>query len=122
MQTVVETPSYLSAADDAGLSEKERAEIVTYLAVTPDAGELMKGTGGVRKFRFAGRGKGKSGGYRVVSFYRSDDLPVFLLTVFSKGERTNLSKAERNDLGKLTETLVTTYRNRTVKLPGEAIK
>ena len=48
--------------------------------------------------RFAGRGKGKSGGYRVVTYYAGSDIPVFLLAVLSKGERANLSKAEQNAL------------------------
>jgi len=70
---------------------------------------LIQATGGVRKVRFAGRGRGKSGGYRVVTFYNGPGLPVFLLTVFVKGERSDLSRAERNALAKLTKTLVESY-------------
>jgi hypothetical protein len=70
VHTVIETPAYLASARDVGLGEQERDEIVTYLARHPDAGDLMLGTGGARKLRFAGRSKGKSGGYRVVTFFR----------------------------------------------------
>jgi hypothetical protein len=49
----------------------------------------------------AGKGRGKSGGYRLITFYRVGDR-VFLLTVFSKGDRANLTQAERNGLKKLT--------------------
>ncbi|MGH6917800.1 MAG: type II toxin-antitoxin system RelE/ParE family toxin [Geminicoccaceae bacterium] len=56
------------------------------------------------------RGKGKSGGYRVITFYSGGDFPVFLLTVFAKGERADLSKAERNALAQLTKVLVDSYR------------
>jgi mRNA-degrading endonuclease RelE of RelBE toxin-antitoxin system len=61
----------------AGLSDKERTDIVNFIAYNPDAGDEIKGTGGARKIRFAGKGKGKSGGYRVITFYSGDDIPVF---------------------------------------------
>ena len=50
------------------------------------------------------------GGYRVITFYSGADLPVFLLTVFAKGERSDLTKAERNALAQLTKALVDGYR------------
>ncbi len=70
MQTVIETPAFLASAADEGLGDDERARIVIHLARNPEAGDLMAGTGGASKVRFAGRGKGKSGGYRVVIFLR----------------------------------------------------
>ena len=82
----------------------------------PDVGDVIRGTGGARKIRFAGRGKGKSGGYRVITFYSGPELPVFLLTVFSKGERTDLTKSERNALAQLTKVLVDSYRASTGRL------
>jgi mRNA-degrading endonuclease RelE of RelBE toxin-antitoxin system len=54
------------------------------MALHPDAGDIMPGTGGARKVRFSGRGKGKSGGYRVITFFAADDIPVFLIDVYSK--------------------------------------
>ena len=60
----------------------------------------MPGTGGARKVRFAGRAKGKSGGYRVITFYAADDIPVFLLDIYGKDAQANLSKAQRNELRK----------------------
>jgi hypothetical protein len=81
-----------------GLTETERIQIVDYLARRPMAGELIPGTGGARKVRFAGRGKGKSGGYRVFTFFGGADIPVFLLTVISKGTRADISQTERNAL------------------------
>jgi len=70
----------------------------------------MKGTGGAQKIRFAGRGKGKSGGYRVVTFFAGNDIPVFLLSIFSKGEKANLSQAERNELKQILGSLAEVYR------------
>jgi len=105
MQTVVETPAYLRSAKDAKMSDEERETIVTLIAENPEAGEIMPGCGGARKLRFAKAGKGKSGGYRVVTYYAGADSPAFLLTVFSKGEKANLTKAERNALAEFTKSL-----------------
>ena len=111
VHTVVETPAYLASARDEDLSGEERSMIVTYLARNPDTGDLMPGTGGARKVRFAGRGKGKSGGYRVVTFYAGSDIPVFLLDVYGKDTQANLSKAERNELRKVLTALPQTWRD-----------
>ncbi|MCA6112506.1 type II toxin-antitoxin system RelE/ParE family toxin [Bradyrhizobium cenepequi] len=70
----------------------------------------MEGTGGCRKVRFAGRGKGKSGGYRTVHYLAGDDVPVLLLALINKGERANLSKAERNALRIELEGYAVDYR------------
>jgi|TARA_R100000049_G_scaffold4049_1_gene9081 hypothetical protein len=105
MQSVIETESYLRAAKDAKMKPEEMAEAVDAIAANPKIGVLMQGTGGVRKVRLSGRGKGKSGGYRIVYFYGGGDIPVFLLTVFGKGEKGNLTQGERNALRSLTGTL-----------------
>jgi hypothetical protein len=105
MKTVIQTQSFLTSVRDAGLSEEFQAFIVQTIADDPMMGVVIAGTGGCRKCRWPGRGKGKSGGYRVITYFGGGDIPVFLLTVFSKGERTNLSRAERNELAKLAKTL-----------------
>lgn len=109
-QTVIETFDYLSDAEDAGISRAERETIVGFLAENPKAGDLIPGSGGARKLRFAGRGKGKSGGYRVITYLGGDDIPVFLLNVFAKGDRVNLSKAEVNALRQELNGLAEDYR------------
>src|SRR5258708_18018649 len=98
MQTVVRTPTFLSDAKAAGLSEDEQNTIVSEISKNPTAGALMEGTGGCRKLRFAGKGKGKRGGFRTVHYYAGDDVPALLLALIDKGEDENLSKAERNEL------------------------
>ena len=110
MQVVIETPDYLADVKTLGLTDEERRAIVDYVAQNPDAGDEMKGTGGARKIRFAGRGKRKSGGYRIVTFYSGTDIPVFLLSIFSKGEKTNLSQAERNELKEVLSSIAEAYR------------
>ena len=98
------------------MTEDEITSLVNYLAESPTAGELIVGTGGCRKVRVAGRGKGKSGGYRTITFYTGEALPVLLLTVFSKGERANLSKSECNRLRELTKAMVAEYRGKVTAL------
>jgi hypothetical protein len=98
VHTVIETNAYLRAAVEARLSEAEREAIVLAVAENPELGDPIPGTGGCRKFRFAGRGKGKSGGYRIITFFSGRTIPVFLITVFNKGEKSNLSRAEQNKL------------------------
>jgi hypothetical protein len=110
MHTIVETAAYLSAASDAGMTDEERNAVVDVLAANPTAGDIMPGCGGARKLRVAKPGKGKSGGYRVITYFGGEDVPVFLLTVFGKNERANLTKAERNGLSVLTKRLAGSLR------------
>jgi hypothetical protein len=107
---VIETSAFLGDAAAAGMSEEERFAVVNFIAENPVAGVLMPGTGGARKIRFAGRGKGKSGGYRVVTYFAAPDIPVFMLAVINKGERANLSKAEQNELRKELSAIAEDYR------------
>jgi hypothetical protein len=81
-------------AAEAGLSEEVCADIVSVIAADPLRGDEVVGSGGVRKLRFAGRGKGKSGGWRVMIGYLGADLPVYLLALLSKGDRANFDKME----------------------------
>jgi hypothetical protein len=112
VQTVIETKAFLAAAKDAGMDEEEREALVAMVARAPTAGDLMQGTGGCRKLRYRKPGTGKSGGYRVITWFGGGDIPIFLLTVFGKNERANLNKAERNDLAKLTAQLRDSLRKR----------
>jgi hypothetical protein len=73
-------------------------------------GDVIPGTGGARKYRFAGRGKGKSGGYRIVTYYAGDDIPVAIMALINKGERAGLSQAECNALRRELADFATEYR------------
>ena len=105
VHTVIQTQSFEAAVKSAKMGDDEVTATVDYVASNPMGGDLMVGTGGVRKARIAKPGVGKSGGYRVVWWFGGDDIPVFLLTVFGKNEKDNLSKAECNALRRLTATL-----------------
>lgn len=106
-QTVVETPEFIKRARAVGMSDEDRRDIIDQLAANPEAGISLGG--GLRKVRVARRGGGKSGGYRVLHFYRALDMPLFLLTVFAKNEKANLSRSEQADLIKLCDLIADTY-------------
>jgi hypothetical protein len=72
---------------------------------------VLQGTGGLRKLRWAAGGRGKSGGVRLVYYYYDQDMPLFMITLFAKNEKSNLSRTERNELGKLTAVLRAVYKN-----------
>ena len=105
--TVVETQEYLRRAEKAGLDAEERSAIINYLANDPEAGASLGG--GLRKVRIARAGSGKSGGYRVLHFYRSSEMPLFLLTIFAKNEQANISKKEQAALIALCDLIAETY-------------
>ncbi len=109
MQVVVETPSYLRAAEVI-FSEAEREDVVTMVAAEPECGEVMQGTGGFRKVRVGLRGTGKRGGARVIYILRNDEFPIFLITAYAKNTKGNLTKKERNELKKLADQIFTKYR------------
>lgn len=108
MQTIAETPEYIRRAEKL-LSDDERRDVLSYLATHPRAGDLMEGTGGVRKLRWSRGGRGKSGGVRVIYYFYAETMPLYLLTLFAKNERANLTKAERNDLAGLVGLLVSAW-------------
>lgn len=105
-QTVVELAVFVRQAK-AIMSDAERAAIVDYVAANPEAGVHLGG--GLRKVRVARDGDGKSGGYRTLFAFGGVDVPLFLVGVFAKNEKGNLSKAEQVHLVQLAKTLLATY-------------
>ncbi|ENN90431.1 addiction module toxin, RelE/StbE family (plasmid) [Bartonella schoenbuchensis m07a] len=77
MQTVIETMAYLTSAKEEGISSDELSDIISFIAANPSAGDLMQGTGGARKVRFPTKQKGKSGGYRIITFLVVKIPPYF---------------------------------------------
>jgi len=80
------------------MTDAEREKVVDFIAANPGAGDMIEGSGGARKVRIARTGKGKSGGYRVVTYYLDEGVPVFLLTVISKGQRADLTADQRKSV------------------------
>lgn len=108
MQTVVETPTYLTIANKL-FTEDERAQIAAMVAFDPECGDVIPGTGRFRKVRVARTGMGKRGGGRVIYIWRNEKFPAFLITVFPKNQKENLSMAERNTLRQRANHLFETY-------------
>jgi len=106
--TTVETARFLKDAKPL-MSDLEREELVMFVGANPEAGEIIPETGGVRKIRWALAGRGKRGGARVIYYYHNQRLPLFLLAVYGKNEKANLSKAERNAMKRLVPVLVAGY-------------
>lgn len=112
--TVVETPTFVRDAA-ATLNGEERTELISFLAANPEAGEIMQETGGARKLRWKLQGRGKRGGARVIYYYHDPSVPLFMLNVFAKSEKSNLTRAERNEIKKLLPLLLSGYRKRMTK-------
>lgn len=110
LHVVVETATFVARCDRLGVGEGVRAGIVDAVARNPLAGDLVIGTGGVRKLRVAAPGRGKRGGYRAISYFGGRGMPVFLLTIYSKNEKADLTQAERNGLRLLVARLARTGR------------
>lgn len=118
MQTVIATPEFLAQAKRLKLSQEEIDAILETLADNPTAGDILSQTGGARKLRHAGRSHGKSGGYRTIHYFGGVDVPVFLLTIYGKGDKANLTKAERNQLAEILPQLASLYRASTRSMSG----
>lgn len=91
LHTVAETAAFIASADKSGMTDAERTTAIAQIAAAPSAGDMIVGSGGIRKVRVAGRGHGKSGGFRVATAYLNSDRPVYLLFVLSKGRAANFT-------------------------------
>jgi hypothetical protein len=91
--TVIETPVYSNKVC-AILTGDERDAIATFIAANPTAGAVVRGSGGVRKVRWAQKGRGKSGGARVIYFNRLASGEIWLLTIYAKGDRSTIPAHE----------------------------
>lgn len=89
MLTFIESPIFSRLVYDY-LDDTEYGEFQLHLAANPDAGRLVKDSGGVRKIRWSRRGAGKSGGVRVIYFARTRRGEVWLLTIYSKSTRESM--------------------------------
>ena len=107
--TVVKTPEF-QRRTRAIMSEEKRLALIDFIARPQDAGVSIGG--GVRKARFARKGGGKSGGYRVIHFFsEAEPVPIFLITVFAKNEKANLTQAETALVRSLGKLLADSYRS-----------
>lgn len=106
LQTVVELAIFIKQAKEL-MSDDERSALVDYIAANPESGVALGG--GLRKVRIARHGRGKSGGFRTLYVFGVANMPLFLVGVFAKNEKSNLSKAELAHVVDLSKSLLATY-------------
>ena len=85
----VESPLFSSYLPDY-LSDDEYSELQGYLCEHPDAGDMVKGSGGVRKLRWSRSGTGKSGGVRVCYYVRTQAGQVLMLVIYAKSVKASI--------------------------------
>src|SRR5258706_16195154 len=111
MIPVVETEEFLADVKDV-LSEDERDALILYVARYPDSGDLIPETGGLRKLRWAAKGRGKRGGSRVIYYFHNLDVPLFLMAIFAKNIQSDFSPRQRKALAKQLQSLKADWKKK----------
>src|SRR2546429_7775792 len=93
----VETPVFYRRVQQF-LDDDEYADLQLFLAERPDAGSIIKGSGGMRKVRWAGSGRGKRGGLRVIYYWWVSRDRISMLLVYSKSEQDDLTADQLKQL------------------------
>jgi len=106
--SVAETKAFTAQAK-ATLTDAEVSALITMLAKDPTCGDVIRGTGGLRKVRVGVHGRGKRGGARVIYYFYNETMPLFLLAVFAKNVKADLSAAERASLARVAEAIRAEY-------------
>lgn len=107
----IHTKEFDDCWKNLSLTDEDLYDLQIFLCENPEAGDVMQGTGGIRKVRFALPGRGKSAGARVIYLDIVAAEKIYLLSVFAKNEKSNLTKAERNELKALVEILKQETKN-----------
>lgn len=106
LQTVVEMPEFQRRAK-AIMSDDEREAAIVWIAENPEAGVALGG--GLRKVRIPREGSGKSGGFRTLYVFGGRHMPIFLITVFAKNEKANLTAKEQAAAVELSKEIVSMW-------------
>src|SRR5699024_5713513 len=85
------------------ISDKEYHLLQLQLSIRPESGDLIKGSSGLRKLRWAGSGRGKRGGMRIIYYYFKMDDQIYMLYAYSKNRKDDLSADQLKQLKKLVE-------------------
>ena len=106
LQTVVELPEFQRRAK-AVMSDDEREAAIVWIAENPEAGTSLGG--GLRKVRIPREGQGKRGGFRTIYIFGGRHMPIFLVTVFAKNEKANLTPKEQVVAVELSKEIVSMW-------------
>ncbi len=106
--TIVETSFFIKESLKL-ISEEDANDLKSFLASNPEAGDLIPGLRGIRKLRWQANQKGKRGGARVIYFFHNEDIPLFLLDIYTKSKKDDLSSSDKKTLNNLVDDLLKTY-------------
>lgn len=109
--TIAETALFIRQASDVW-KDDERTAFIDFIAANPDAGDLIPDTGGLRKVRWGREGSGKRGGVRVIYFFHDAAMPLYLLMIYAKAQREDLSPDGKRQAKALVATLKQAYGRR----------
>lgn len=100
----IETPTFTRLVTSL-LTDDEYRELQNELIENPQRGDIIKGGGGIRKLRYAVKGRGKSGGVRVIYFWVKDGQQIYMLMVYPKSKKDNLTDKETAILRQIVKEL-----------------
>ncbi|MBX8803182.1 type II toxin-antitoxin system RelE/ParE family toxin [Ochrobactrum sp. SFR4] len=109
LQTVVELPEFQRRARSI-MTDAEREAVITWIATNPEEGVSLGG--GLRKIRIPREGGGKSGGFRTIYVFGGRHMPIFLITIFAKNEKANLSSKEQAATVEMSKAIVSMWSNK----------
>jgi RelE toxin of RelEB toxin-antitoxin system len=109
--SVIEFAAYRRRAD-ALLTTAEQDAVVDVIAYDPTCGDLVPGTGGLRKVRIGQGERGKRGGARVIYYFYNADFPLLLLGLYAKNEKTDLTAREKKKLVDAVKEITGPWRRR----------
>ena len=107
-------PFRRNASSCLGLEELD--EFIAFLAENPERGDVIPGTGGVRKIRWGYQNRGKRGGLRIIYYFRDLNMPLFLLQVYKKGEKADLTSSEKKEMEAFVKGLVLSYSKKWLRI------
>jgi len=109
--TVFETKYFIKLTEKL-LNYKERTELITHLKANPKDGDVIRGTGGIRKLRWARQGSGKRGGVRVIYYFYDKNGILIMLKTYAKNAQSDLSAQEKHKYSDLVKTLIEKFNKR----------
>ena len=113
---VVETDGFAKDARKI-FTEDELGALHQHLGTLRELGNIISGSGGLRKARWSALNKGKRSGARVIYYYGGDHMPLFMIAIYTKSEKSDMTKAELKVATKLVDTLRQQYRSRNPETP-----
>jgi hypothetical protein len=107
--SVIELAGYRRRADEL-LTREQQDALIDLVAYEPTFGDLIPGSGGLRKARVAIERRGKRGGARVIHYFHDADVPILLLALYAKNEKDDLTPREKKEFGELARKVVLQWR------------